>query len=236
MPGLDPAGVDVVQWSSDLARDRTGEETAAHADAAVDLPAIDGQPRLRQRPLPREDVRVHRVNERPVEIEDQRAQASAACVLIPGPEGRSRNGREHLLLVVDRPALVGSHVGGIVRRYEERVDVLRGDDQPEVVADEAPPARARITRAGARVLRKATEMLPRLLGIPGVLCDSTIRTDAHCADARVLVRLKGDVDAEVRSSYVGRKNARVARARRPAVVERDRDRPTRTRGDRGLEL
>src|SRR5215467_10744748 len=48
---------------------------------------------------------------------------------------------EHLLLVEDRAAFVGSHFGRVVRRDEKAVDVRRRDGQPEVVADEAPPAR-----------------------------------------------------------------------------------------------
>src|SRR5207245_7242355 len=107
---------------------------------------------------------------------------------------------------------------------------------PEVVADEAPSIRARITRAGARVLREATNMLPWLLGVPRELRETTVRADADRAEAGVLVRLKRHVDAEVRPPYVSRNDARVARAGRAAVVERDRDRPARTGGDRGLEL
>src|SRR5439155_15389661 len=75
MPGLDPAGVVVAQRLSDLAGDGTSEETAAHADTAMDLPAVDRKPGLRERPLPREDVRVDGVNERSIEIENECAHA-----------------------------------------------------------------------------------------------------------------------------------------------------------------
>ena len=55
-----------------LARDRAREQPAAHPDPAVDPPAVDRHPLLRERPLPREHMRVDRVDERSVEIEDQR--------------------------------------------------------------------------------------------------------------------------------------------------------------------
>src|SRR6266566_8928695 len=55
----------------------------------------------------------------------------------PGAEVRAWHGREHLLLVVHRPAAVGGHIGWVVRRDEQRVDVAAGDGQAEVVADES---------------------------------------------------------------------------------------------------
>ena len=57
----------------DLARDGASEEPAAHADAAMDAPAVDRHPGLGERLLPGKDVRVDGVHERPVEIEDERA-------------------------------------------------------------------------------------------------------------------------------------------------------------------
>ena len=75
MPGLDPAGVVVAQRLSDLAGDGAGEETAAHPDAAVDLPALDRKPGLRERALPGEDVGVDGVYERSIEIENECAHA-----------------------------------------------------------------------------------------------------------------------------------------------------------------
>src|SRR6267143_4864749 len=72
MAGLDAARKIVIEGLSDLACDRTCEKAAAHPDATVDLPPIDRETGLRERTLPREDVRVHCVNERSVEIENER--------------------------------------------------------------------------------------------------------------------------------------------------------------------
>ena len=47
------------------------EQAAAHPDPPVDPPAVDRHPLLGERALPGEDVRVDRVDQRPVEIEDQ---------------------------------------------------------------------------------------------------------------------------------------------------------------------
>jgi len=55
-----------------LARDGAGEEPAAHADPPMNPPAVDRQPGLGERALPRKDVGVDRVYQRAVEIEDQR--------------------------------------------------------------------------------------------------------------------------------------------------------------------
>jgi hypothetical protein len=57
--------------TADLARH---EETAAHADPAVDLPAFDRHLRLRQLTLPGVDVGVDGVHKPPVEVEDQGAR------------------------------------------------------------------------------------------------------------------------------------------------------------------
>src|SRR5205814_197571 len=69
---LDPLGIAIAEWSPDLARDGTGEEATAHPDPPVDLPSVDGQAGLGEGALPREDVRIDRVDERPVEIENER--------------------------------------------------------------------------------------------------------------------------------------------------------------------
>jgi hypothetical protein len=58
----------VPQFSADGAR----EQPAAHADPAVDPPAVDRHVALLQRLLPREHVRVHGVHQRAVEVEDER--------------------------------------------------------------------------------------------------------------------------------------------------------------------
>src|SRR2546425_3097461 len=70
---LDALGLIVAERSSGLPSDGPREETAAHSDAPVHLPALDAEPRLGERPLPREDVRVDRVHQRSVKIEDQGA-------------------------------------------------------------------------------------------------------------------------------------------------------------------
>src|SRR2546426_277777 len=66
----------VAERPADLPRHRAREQTAAHTDATVDLPAVDGHAGLAKRALPGEDVRVHGVDERPVQIEDERAHAA----------------------------------------------------------------------------------------------------------------------------------------------------------------
>ena len=69
---LDHLGLVIAHRTSGLARDRAGEQAAAHPDPAVDAPAIDRQARLREGSLPREDMRIHRIDQRAVEVEDQR--------------------------------------------------------------------------------------------------------------------------------------------------------------------
>ena len=70
----------------------------------MDPPAIDRKVDLEQRPLPRIDVRIDRVHERPVEVEDRVAMASvveygpairAARLNVPTPdiEGPTLAGR-----------------------------------------------------------------------------------------------------------------------------------------------
>src|SRR5262249_44223625 len=63
------------QRPADLTRDRAGEEAAAHADPPVDPPAVDRHPDLVERQLPGKDVRVDGVDERAVEVEDERGHA-----------------------------------------------------------------------------------------------------------------------------------------------------------------
>ena len=67
--------VDLVTFkrAPDFARDGPGEQPAAHPDPAVDAPAVDRHARLSQRLLPGEHVGIDGVDERPVEIEDERA-------------------------------------------------------------------------------------------------------------------------------------------------------------------
>lgn len=56
-----------------LARHGAGEEPPAHADPAVDPPPVDGHAGLFQGELPGEDVGVHGVDQRSVEVEDEGA-------------------------------------------------------------------------------------------------------------------------------------------------------------------
>src|SRR5437870_3729248 len=109
---------------------------------------------------------------------------------VAGAEVDSRHCCQYLLLVVDGAALVRGHVRGVVSRDHERVDVVRGDREPEVVADEAAARRAGIPGSGARILRETAEMLSRLLRIPGELRDPHVRSDRHGPGAAVLVRLQ----------------------------------------------
>ena len=74
--GLERVGLLGREVPADLARDGAGEEPAAHPDPPVDPPAVDRHPLLRQRALPGEHVRVDGVDERAVEIEDQRLRHS----------------------------------------------------------------------------------------------------------------------------------------------------------------
>jgi hypothetical protein len=63
---------------------RPGEQTAAHPDLPMDPPPLDREARLGQGTVPREDVRVHRIDQGSVEIEDQAAhETSIAAVLRP---------------------------------------------------------------------------------------------------------------------------------------------------------
>ena len=72
------------ELATHLPGNRPCEEPAAHPDPAVDAPTVDRHPLLRQRPLPREHVGVHGVDESPVEVEDQRPLHRAPSVLL-GP-------------------------------------------------------------------------------------------------------------------------------------------------------
>ena len=73
VPALDFLDVGVFEGPTQLAREGAGEEAAAHADPAMDAPALDRHPGLRQGALPGEDVGIDRVDEGSVEVEDQGA-------------------------------------------------------------------------------------------------------------------------------------------------------------------
>jgi hypothetical protein len=91
--GLDRAGLILGDRAPEFARDGAREEPAAHADAAVDAPAVDRHVALRERSLPSEHVGVDGVDERAVEVEDQRGHArtvSAPARRRPRPRHRRR--------------------------------------------------------------------------------------------------------------------------------------------------
>jgi hypothetical protein len=71
VPALKAAGLLRADLAPDLARHCPREEAAAHPDAPVDPPPVDRHARFRQGLLPGEHVRVHRVHQRPVEVEDE---------------------------------------------------------------------------------------------------------------------------------------------------------------------
>ena len=62
-----------IECLTGLARHGASEEAATHADAAMHAPGVHRQSGLVERLLPGEDVGIHRVDERSVEIEDQRS-------------------------------------------------------------------------------------------------------------------------------------------------------------------
>jgi len=72
-------GVRRVDLPSQLASGGARKESAAHADAPVDAPAVDRQAALRKRALPGKDMCVHGVNQGAVQIEDHRAHAYPPC-------------------------------------------------------------------------------------------------------------------------------------------------------------
>src|SRR5215204_5736191 len=78
MAGLNRLCLVGSQGPAELASDRAREQAAAHADAAMDLPALDRHFHLSERSLPGKDVRVDGVNERAVEVEDERAHLRAS--------------------------------------------------------------------------------------------------------------------------------------------------------------
>ena len=61
-----------IDLAPEFACGRARSQAAAHADAPMDAPSIDREAAFRERPLPGEHVRVNRVDQRAVEIEDQR--------------------------------------------------------------------------------------------------------------------------------------------------------------------
>src|SRR6516162_3954785 len=108
---------------------------------------------------------------------------------VAATQAGARYRREYLLLVVDGAAAVCGDVGWVVRRGEQRVNVVARDREPEVVADEAHAA----VRVGAGKLRETVELLSRLLRIPAEVRDPVVATDGDSTAAGVLVWLKRDV-------------------------------------------
>src|ERR671931_703137 len=70
--GLDCLDLGRRERPGQLARHRSCEEATTHANAAMDPPAVDRQACLGQRALPGENVGVDRVDQRSVQVEDQR--------------------------------------------------------------------------------------------------------------------------------------------------------------------
>src|SRR5439155_21635896 len=78
VPTLDDLGLVRRDLAADPACDAAREQAAAHADTTVDAPAVDGETGFGESALPGEDVRVDGVDQRPVEIENQRLHADGA--------------------------------------------------------------------------------------------------------------------------------------------------------------
>src|SRR6266540_5316475 len=151
-----------------------------------------------------------------------------------GAERRPWHGRQHLLLVVHGCSLVADHARWVVRRDEERVDVLGRDRQPEVVADEAAPAGDAVPRA--RLLGQAIDRLQGLCWIPREVRDPDIAAHRDGAAAAVLEGLERRVDAEVCRAGIAVPDARVVRTGQAAVVEGNPHGAGRPGGYRRLEL
>src|SRR5438045_9642510 len=96
VPCLDPLRIAIAERPPDLARDGTSEEAAAHPDPSVDLPSVDGQPSFREGTLPGEDVRVDRVDERPVAIENERTHQLGGARLRSDRQLTTTKGRRTL--------------------------------------------------------------------------------------------------------------------------------------------
>jgi hypothetical protein len=60
-----------IQFEAGLTQEHVGEQAAAHADLAVHAPHSQLDPFRLQRLVPRQNMLVHAVNERAVEIEEK---------------------------------------------------------------------------------------------------------------------------------------------------------------------
>ena len=97
MVGLDRLDLARREWPGQLARHRSREEATTHANPAMDPPAVDRQACLGQRALLGEHVGVDRVDQRSVQVEDQRWHR------LEPTRGRRSSMRKRR---VDRPAAV----------------------------------------------------------------------------------------------------------------------------------
>ena len=75
---LQPLRLHQVDLRADLGRRLLRQQVAAHPEAPVDPPAVDGEIDLCEGHLPGHDVRIDRVDERPVEVEDQRVHGKGS--------------------------------------------------------------------------------------------------------------------------------------------------------------
>src|SRR5688572_14981822 len=73
---LDRLCFGVRKSSTRLAGNGPREQAAAHPDASVDAPAIDWQPGLGKRALPGKYMGIDGVDQRSVEVEDQRLHSA----------------------------------------------------------------------------------------------------------------------------------------------------------------
>lgn len=105
VPCLDPFRVAVAERPPDLTRNCASKKAPAHPDTPVDLPAIDRESGFRQGALPREDVRVDGVDERSVEIENERTHGLLAPRLPPRQELTAAKGSRRL-----RPYIWSDHL------------------------------------------------------------------------------------------------------------------------------
>src|SRR5439155_23608167 len=190
--------------------------------------SIPQQPTLRPRPVPKASV------------------SQAASLTSSNSRDGSTNGSQHLLLVEQPIPLVGHDVRRVMGRDGQRVNVVAGDREPEVIADER--TRARIVMGGAGHLAKAAESLQvrgrpigideqaRLLRIPSVIGDPDISAYRHGPGAVIMVGLQAGVDAEVLPADVLPDDALVIRAGGAPVVEGDGHAAVRARRNAWLEL
>src|SRR5439155_26676551 len=101
--------------------------------------SIPQQPTLRPRPVPKAFV------------------SQAASLTSSNSRAGSTNGSQHLLLVEQPIPLIGHVVRRVMGRDGKRVNVVAGNREPEVIADERTSAR--IVMSGKGHLAKAAESL-----------------------------------------------------------------------------